>query len=118
MTGVELGSGTGAGFTISGSTPGGGLITPPLASNLSLGFFSWLSATLPPCAPWRAAFGRDKSFSGIVWLPAGSPGAICADALTAPNPKNPVKTSGNTAFISRLLCKFTAINADDLRFVP
>ncbi len=51
MTGVELGSGIGAGFTISGSTPGGGLITPPLASNLSLRFFLWLSTTLPPCAP-------------------------------------------------------------------
>jgi hypothetical protein len=33
MTGVELGSGTGARFTICGSTSGGGLITPPLASN-------------------------------------------------------------------------------------
>jgi len=42
MTGVELGCGTGAGFTISGSTPGAGLSTPPLASNLSLRFFSWL----------------------------------------------------------------------------
>ncbi len=67
MTGVELGSGTGAGFTISGSTPGGGLITPPLASNLSLRFFSWTSTPLPPCAPpWRDSPGRDKSFSGIV----------------------------------------------------
>src|SRR6202047_2347630 len=76
ITGVELGSGTGAGFTISGSTPGGVLITPPLASNLSLRFFSRLSTT-PPCAPpWRDASGRDKSFSGIVWLPAGSPGAV------------------------------------------
>lgn len=116
MTGVELGSGTGAGFTISGSIPGGGLITPPLASDLSLGFLSLLSATLPPCAPSRrAAFGRDKSFPGIVWLPVGSPGAVGADALAAPSPNKP-KNSGNTAFISRLLCK--AINADDLRFVP
>jgi hypothetical protein len=119
MTGVELGSGTGAGFTISGSTPGAGLITPPLASNLSLRFFSHLSTTLPPCvAPGRDASGRDKSFSGIVWLPAGSPGAVCADALTAPNPKNPVKTSGNTAFISYLRCNLAAINAEDHCFVP
>jgi hypothetical protein len=51
MTGVELGCGTGAGFTISGSTPGAGLITPPLASNLSLRFFLWLSTTLP--VPWH-----------------------------------------------------------------
>ena len=36
MTGVELGSGTGAGFTICGSTPGGGLIMPPLASNFGM----------------------------------------------------------------------------------
>ena len=35
--------------------------------------------------------------------PAGSPGAICADAPVAPNPNNPVKNSGNTAFISHLL---------------
>jgi hypothetical protein len=119
MTGVELGSGTGAGFTISGSTPGAGLITPPLASNLSLRFFSRLSTTLPPCvAPGRDASGRDKSFSGIVWLPAGSPGAVCADELTAPNPKNPVKTSGNTAFISYLRCNLAAINAEDHCFVP
>ena len=63
MIGVELGSGTGAGFTISGSTPGGGLITPPLASNLSLRFLSWSSATLPPCVPP----GRN-SVSSIVHL--------------------------------------------------
>lgn len=118
MTGVELGCGTGAGFTISGSTPGPGLITPPLASNLSLRFFLCLSTT-PPCVPpGRDASGRDKSFSGIVWLPAGSPGAVWADAPTAPNPNNPVKTSGNTAFISHLRCQLTAINAEDLCFVP
>jgi hypothetical protein len=65
MTGVELGCGTGAGFTISGSTPGGGLITPPLLSNLSLRFFSCSSTTLPPCTPpGRGASGR--TFSGIV----------------------------------------------------
>jgi hypothetical protein len=46
MTGVELGSGTGAGCTIYGSTPSVGLMTPPLLSNPSA--------------------GRDKSFSGIV----------------------------------------------------
>jgi hypothetical protein len=72
-----------------------------------------------PCAPpWRDAFGRDKSFSGIVWLPAGSSGAVCADAPAAPNPNNPVKTSGNTAFISHLHCKLATINAEDLCFVP
>jgi hypothetical protein len=49
------------------------LITPPLASNF-----------------------------GIAWLPAGPPGAVCADAPAAPNPSNPVKTSGNAAFISHL----------------
>ena len=60
MTGAELDSGTGAAFTISGSTPGGGLIIPPLASNLTLRFFSW--STLPPCAPpGRDASVRDKS---------------------------------------------------------
>ena len=57
MTGVELGSGTGAGFTICGSTPGGGLIMPPLASNLLLRFFSWLSTNAPP---WRDASGRPR----------------------------------------------------------
>ena len=67
-------------------------------------------------APGRA--GRDKSFSGIVRLPAGSPGAVWADAPIAPNPNNPVKISGNTAFISHLRCKLTAINAEDLCFVP
>lgn len=114
MTGVELGCGTGAGFTISGSTPGAGLITPPLASNLSLRFF-----LVSPCVPWgRASSGRDKSFSGIVWLPAGSPGAICAHAPLAPNPNNPVKASGNTAFINHLHCKLGAINAEDGCFVP
>jgi hypothetical protein len=51
-------------------------------------------------------------------LPAGSPGAVCADAPAPPNPSNPVKTSGNTAFISYLRCKLAAINAEDLRFVP
>src|SRR5580704_16064143 len=118
ITGVELGSGTGAGFTISGSIPGAGLITPPLASSLSLRFLS-ASTTLPPCVPpGRDASGRDKSFSGIVWLPAGSPGAVCADAPTVPNPNNPVKTSGNTAFISHLRCRLTATNAEDLCFVP
>jgi hypothetical protein len=65
ITGVELGRGTGAGFTISGSTPGGGLITPPLASSLSLRLFSCSSTTLPPCTPpGRDASGR--TFSGIV----------------------------------------------------
>jgi hypothetical protein len=51
-------------------------------------------------------------------LPAGSPGAVCAHAPAAPNPSNPVKTSGNTAFISHLRCKLAAINAEDLCFVP
>jgi hypothetical protein len=119
MTGVELGCGTGAGFTISGSTPGAGLITPPLASNLSLRLFLWVSPTLSPCVPrGRDASGNDKSFSGIVWLPAGSPGAVCADAPPAPKPNNPVKTSGNTAFISHLRCKLGGINAEDSCFVP
>src|SRR3979409_2102350 len=36
ITGVELGSGTGAGCTICGSTPSAGLMTPPLLSNLLL----------------------------------------------------------------------------------
>jgi hypothetical protein len=114
MTGVELGSGTGAGFTISGSTPGAGLITPPVASNLSLRFF-----LVSPCVPCgRNSSGRDKSFSGIVWLPAGSPGAVWANAPGPPNPNNPVKTSGNTAFINHLHWKLGAINAEDGCFVP
>src|ERR1700682_424235 len=118
MTGVELGCGTGAGFTLSGSTPDGGLITPPLASNLSLRFFSWTSTPFPPCAPsWRDASGCGKSFSGIVWL-AGSPGAVCADAPAAPNPNKPVKNSANTTFICHFRWKLTAINAEDLCFVP
>src|ERR1700682_43531 len=40
MTGGEFGS-AGAGFTISWAAPGVVLIIPPLASNLSLRFFSW-----------------------------------------------------------------------------
>ena len=114
MTGVELGCGTGAGFTISGSTPGAGLITPPLASNLSLRFF--LVSPGMPCG--RDVSGRDKSFSGIVWLPAGSPGAVWANAPTPPNPNTPVKTSGSTAFIIHLRCMLGAINVEDGCFVP
>jgi hypothetical protein len=51
-------------------------------------------------------------------LPAGSPGAVCADESAAPNPSNPVKTSGNTPFINHLHYKLAAINAEDLCFVP
>jgi hypothetical protein len=64
ITGVELGSGTGAGCTICGSTFSAGLMTPPLLSNLSLRF--WFPSEVafrfgvPPSAE------RDKSFSGIV----------------------------------------------------
>jgi hypothetical protein len=99
MTGVEFGCGTGAGFTISGSTPGGGLITPPLASNLSLRLFLGPLPPLPPCAP-PGCDASGRTFSGIVWLPAGFPGAVCADAPVAPNPNNPVKTSSDTVFIA------------------
>jgi hypothetical protein len=49
MTGVELGFGTGAGFTISGS--------------ICFGLISMSS-------------GRDRSFSGMVSVPAGLPGAV------------------------------------------
>jgi hypothetical protein len=71
-----------------------------------------------PCAPpWRDAFGRDKSFSGIVWLPAGSSGAVCADAPAAPNPNNPVKTAAIQLSSVISVANSQQINAQYLRFV-
>jgi hypothetical protein len=64
ITGVELGSGTGAGCTICGSTPSAGLMTPPLLSNFSLRLWFPSEVAFPFCVPPSA--GRDKSFSGIV----------------------------------------------------
>jgi hypothetical protein len=60
MTGVELGCGTGAGFTISGSTPGAGLMTPPLASNLSLRVFMLIdyAALRAPGRPRQILLGK------------------------------------------------------------
>jgi hypothetical protein len=64
ITGMELGSGTGAGCTICGSTPSAGLMTPPLLSNFSLRLWFPSEVAFPFCVPPSA--GRDKSFSGIV----------------------------------------------------
>src|ERR1700722_13734638 len=63
MTGMELGSGTGAVFIMPGSTPGFGLITPPLESNFSL------RLSLRPDANGAAC-----SFSGITLSLPGAPG--------------------------------------------